>query len=293
MWHSTFKKKISLWEPPMYLTSSSKYEMTVSLAHTCLRYTGSFSLWLKTFTWWSSNKKEKTHTVSCLLFVCLFVCLCAFLVFYLIKVIRIYACANEGTDPWICLLKTSLTWTLFSLQSTCLLTDWKLLKLNRLDCWIMHNHCVGLTLQCPVRQQRASTEAKRPSLPRGQWFYTHWKQHRWRRKLVLPILFIKMLHPSMLTHTGEKCWELFELYHQYQATWFFFSLEEEGGGMNFDMEVFTSSPCWHVLGFSWSLFPDCEHHSWNGERCWLPGELRHSCLPWGWDSIRQTLPPHC
>lgn len=99
--------------------------------------------------------------------------------------------------------ETSLTWILFSLQSTCLLTDWKLLKLNCLDCWIMH-HCVGLTLQCPVRQQRASREVKRQSLPRGQWFYTSWKQHKWGRKLVLPILFIKKtLGVYVNTHRGE------------------------------------------------------------------------------------------
>lgn len=45
-----------------------------------------------------------------------------------------------------------------------------------------------------------------------------------------------------------------------------------------------------LLGFSCSLFPACEYHSQTGERCWLLGELRHPCLPWGWDSISQTLP---
>lgn len=91
----------------------------------------------------------------------------------------------------------------------------------------------------------------------------------------------------MLPNTGEKVLRAFWTLPP-TLSHLLFLLFRRGGGKNFGMEVFTS-PCCHVLGFSWSLFWACEYHSWNGERYWLPGELRHSCLPWGWDSITQTL----
>lgn len=165
VWYSTLKKKVSLWEPPIHISQVlvsvrwqfhlHPYAWGMQGVWHC-RVTKHVHTKIKQKTW------EKTSSVMSSF------CVCVwgggggwwFFFFYLARFIR-SACTRSGYRPLNLPSvdkQTSLTWTLFSSESTYLLTEWtgNYLNLNQSDCWIMHNHRVGLILWCPVTQQRTS-----------------------------------------------------------------------------------------------------------------------------------------